>query len=414
MSDPQTRLILMDVSDREVAAEVLELQRQSYGVEARLISSNEIPPLHESLDQLRGCGETFLGLLAEGRLVGFVSWKLETTTVDLHRLVVSPARFRRGYGSALVRAALEANPDAERAVVQTGAANTPAKALYIREGFTFTDEIEPSPGLRIARFSKTFWGVTADAAPRSVPARDALSHEEAGDSSDDQENADHGRGDHDNSRTVAAELTFDAFNRAGRRFRRNRVADQRQLEQKKHDERHRDDGEHDRGAAEVLPGDRRERCEVRSSGEAEQQADDEGASSGALAQPPLPTRRLLRPVRVLVLPPLARSRHPTRPHNDRDHQRQQAENDVDGRADRVLGGAERSRAPEPIHDHEPDGDARGVRTEEVTEEKPLGMRQEQHHRRSREQGRIERSREREQEDVSQRTAVLTLVSMSVI
>ncbi|TML74785.1 MAG: GNAT family N-acetyltransferase, partial [Actinobacteria bacterium] len=156
MSDPQTRLILMDVSDREVAAEVLELQRQSYGVEARLISSNEIPPLHESLDQLRGCGETFLGLLAEGRLVGFVSWKLETTTVDLHRLVVSPARFRRGYGSALVRAALEANPDAERAVVQTGAANTPAKALYIREGFTFTDEIEPSPGLRIARFSKTF------------------------------------------------------------------------------------------------------------------------------------------------------------------------------------------------------------------------------------------------------------------
>jgi ribosomal protein S18 acetylase RimI-like enzyme len=149
----------LDVSGKDAAVAVLELQRESYAVEARLIGSNDIPPLHESVEELQTSGETFLGVLVDGRLVGFVSWKIEGATVDLHRLVVSPGHFRRGYGAALVRAALDANPDAERAIVQTGASNSPAKALYVREGFIFIDEIEPVPGLRVARFSKQLSGV---------------------------------------------------------------------------------------------------------------------------------------------------------------------------------------------------------------------------------------------------------------
>ena len=41
-----------------------------------------------------------------------------------------------------------------RAIVQTGFDNEPAKALYLREGFEQTDEVEVAPGLRIARFNK--------------------------------------------------------------------------------------------------------------------------------------------------------------------------------------------------------------------------------------------------------------------
>jgi ribosomal protein S18 acetylase RimI-like enzyme len=146
--------LALDPSDPEVASELLELQREAYRVEASLIGSNEIPPLHESLEELQHCGETFLGVRVQGRLAGCVSWKFDGETIDLHRLVVDPAQFRSGVGTALVRAALAANPGASCAIVQTGASNKPAKALYLKEGFTLTDEIEPIPGLPVACFSK--------------------------------------------------------------------------------------------------------------------------------------------------------------------------------------------------------------------------------------------------------------------
>ena len=87
-------------------------------------------------------------------VAGAISWKLEGDTIDLHRLVVDPGHFRRGVGAALVRAALAAEPTARRAIVQTGAANAPAAALYLQEGFTRAGEAEPVPGLRVARFTK--------------------------------------------------------------------------------------------------------------------------------------------------------------------------------------------------------------------------------------------------------------------
>lgn len=150
-------LAALDVSDPVAASELLELQRHAYRVEAGLIESDEIPPLRESLQELQDCGETFLGAFADGRLAGTVSWKVDGETLDLHRLVVDPGQSRRGIGVALVRAALAANPGARRAIVQTGASNEPARALYEREGFTLIDEVAPIPGLRVARYSKQLW-----------------------------------------------------------------------------------------------------------------------------------------------------------------------------------------------------------------------------------------------------------------
>jgi ribosomal protein S18 acetylase RimI-like enzyme len=147
-------IVRLDLSDVRIAARLVELQRESYAVEADLIGSRDIPPLRETLEDLQGSGEAFLGAFLDGHLVGAISWRLLGETLDIHRLVVDPPHFRRGIGVSLVRAALAAEPLATGAIVQTGADNEPARALYVGEGFQKIDEVEVAPGLRIARFGK--------------------------------------------------------------------------------------------------------------------------------------------------------------------------------------------------------------------------------------------------------------------
>jgi ribosomal protein S18 acetylase RimI-like enzyme len=144
----------LDLADADVAGVVLELQRRSYAVEARLIGSGRIPPLHESLEELQACGETFLGACVDGRLAAVVSWRFDGATIDVHRLAVHPDFFRRGIGVALLRAALRSEPEARRAIAQTGAANDPAKRLYVGEGFVEVGEREILPGLWITQFER--------------------------------------------------------------------------------------------------------------------------------------------------------------------------------------------------------------------------------------------------------------------
>jgi len=140
-----TEFTRLDLSDPSAASELLALQRDAYRVEAALIDSDLI---------LQASGETVVGAFVDDRLAGAVSWKLDGDILDLHRLVVAPVHFRRGLGSALLRKAFAENPAARRAIVQTGAANEPAKALYLGAGFTLVDELEPVAGVRVARFAK--------------------------------------------------------------------------------------------------------------------------------------------------------------------------------------------------------------------------------------------------------------------
>jgi GNAT superfamily N-acetyltransferase len=85
--------------------------------------------------------------------VSAISWRFSADTIDIHRLVVHPAHFRGGIATALVRSALEIEPTAKRAIVQTGAQNVPAAALYLREGFEQIEDLELG-GLRVSRFAK--------------------------------------------------------------------------------------------------------------------------------------------------------------------------------------------------------------------------------------------------------------------
>jgi ribosomal protein S18 acetylase RimI-like enzyme len=80
--------------------------------------------------------------------------KRTSSILDIHRLVVHPAYFRRGIGKTLVQFVEQVEDGIETIIVSTGAKNVPAKRLYTQLGFVEKKEEEVIPGLIISLFEK--------------------------------------------------------------------------------------------------------------------------------------------------------------------------------------------------------------------------------------------------------------------
>ncbi len=144
-------VILLDATDRAVAAELVALQRASYAVEAELIGSDQIPGLRESVEELVTAGLVWLGVLEGGRLAAALAYARLAGAADVDRLVVAPWAFRRGYGRALVTQLIELEP-AGRFLVSTGSRNQPARRLYESLGFRVVGGREIAPGILVTRY----------------------------------------------------------------------------------------------------------------------------------------------------------------------------------------------------------------------------------------------------------------------
>ncbi|MEU4511548.1 GNAT family N-acetyltransferase [Nonomuraea wenchangensis] len=138
--------------DDPLGAELLAVQKAAYAVEAELIGDDRIPPLHESLADLRERDLLWLAAFDGGALSGAVAWAESSDELDIDRLVVAPSMARRGIGRALVEAVL-ARADGRRVVVSTGRDNVPARRLYEGLGFTLLGETEVIPKLWIAGYA---------------------------------------------------------------------------------------------------------------------------------------------------------------------------------------------------------------------------------------------------------------------
>ncbi|MEU6731033.1 GNAT family N-acetyltransferase [Nonomuraea wenchangensis] len=147
-------MIIKTVSphDDPLGGELLAVQKAAYAVEAELIGDDRIPPLHESLAELRARDLRWLAAFDGGALSGAVAWAESADELDIDRLVVAPSMARRGIGRALVEAVL-ARAGGRRVVVSTGRDNVPARRLYEGLGFTLLGETEVIPKLWIAGYA---------------------------------------------------------------------------------------------------------------------------------------------------------------------------------------------------------------------------------------------------------------------
>jgi ribosomal protein S18 acetylase RimI-like enzyme len=123
------------------AEEILALQKLAYQVEARRYDDWTLPPLTETLDNLRRdfASSVILKALADdGRLIGSVRAKAADGVCHIARLMVHPEFRRQGLGSRLLREIETWFPDVARYQLFTGDQSDSNIRLYERHGYTIT------------------------------------------------------------------------------------------------------------------------------------------------------------------------------------------------------------------------------------------------------------------------------------
>lgn len=129
--------ITLAIASPADAAAILALQKLAYQSEARLYNDFSIPPLLQTLEELRGefSHKTILKATLDQHLIGSVRGFQQDDTCFMQRLIVHPDHQGRGLGAALMRRLEGAFPAARRAELFTGHRSERNIRLYERLGF---------------------------------------------------------------------------------------------------------------------------------------------------------------------------------------------------------------------------------------------------------------------------------------
>lgn len=135
----------------EDAGEVLTLQRAAFVQEALIYGTPEMPPLTQTLDELRAELVDNLGCVAlDGpRIVGAVRARRDGELLLVGRLAIAPDQQGRGIGTRLL-AAVEGRgreTGATEAELFTGSLSEANLRLYEREGYVETQRVPGDDGI---------------------------------------------------------------------------------------------------------------------------------------------------------------------------------------------------------------------------------------------------------------------------
>ncbi|AKG36343.1 GNAT family N-acetyltransferase [Paenibacillus durus] len=151
-----SKIVKLDLLDEGTLSDLWSLQHKAYRLEAEWIGFSAIPPLLETRDTLRNCGEDFYGCLSEdGELSGAVATAEERPgSLTITRMMVSPDHFRKGIAGRLLEHVFALYPNKERFIVSTGKKNVPAVSLYRKHGFVPITSSEVAPGVELIEFNR--------------------------------------------------------------------------------------------------------------------------------------------------------------------------------------------------------------------------------------------------------------------
>ena len=129
--------VLIQPAQPQDAAEILALQKLAYQSEAAIYGDYSIPPLTQTLDQMRAdlANQTCLKATMDGRIVGSVRAHLREDTCFVGRLIVHPGHQNRGIGTRLMDEIERAFPGAARFELFTGHRSERNLCLYHKLGY---------------------------------------------------------------------------------------------------------------------------------------------------------------------------------------------------------------------------------------------------------------------------------------
>lgn len=136
---------------------ILELQRLAYQGEARLLNDFSIPPLMQTLEEMKEEFRSGIFLKAvdeKGKIVGSVRGTLRGDTLLIGKLMVHPEHQGNGLGSCLLQE-LEKNCPAPRLELFTSNKSLRNLCLYERNGYTRCAEKAVSPALMLIFLEKS-------------------------------------------------------------------------------------------------------------------------------------------------------------------------------------------------------------------------------------------------------------------
>jgi Predicted acetyltransferase len=138
------KILRADISD---AAEILALQRVAYQSEAVIYDDWTIPPLTQTLSDIKEEFDemTFLKACDSGRLIGSVRASTHDGTCDIGRLIVHPEFQHKGIGTRLMLGIETEFPSERRFQLFTGSRSEGNIRLYERLGYRIfrTDRLSP-------------------------------------------------------------------------------------------------------------------------------------------------------------------------------------------------------------------------------------------------------------------------------
>jgi len=141
----------------EDAGEVLTVQRAAFVAEARLYGTTEIPPLVETLDEVRReLGSTIMmGAMLVVRLVGAIRLTVEAPIGWISRVAVAPDQQGKGIGSDLLGAVeAAAPPQVRRFQLAAGNKSSASVAMYERRGYREFSRWVDSAGVELILMGK--------------------------------------------------------------------------------------------------------------------------------------------------------------------------------------------------------------------------------------------------------------------
>jgi GNAT superfamily N-acetyltransferase len=138
------------------ADDILALQKLAFESEARLYADWSLPPLIQTLDELRAefAEKSVLKATCDGRIVGSVRAGLVGGTCHIGRLIVHPDYQRRGIGTRLMQAIESRYATASRYELYTGGRSVNNIRLYTMLGYRMVRAQTLSPQVTLVSMEK--------------------------------------------------------------------------------------------------------------------------------------------------------------------------------------------------------------------------------------------------------------------